>query len=109
MSKLLMAAAVALFTTLSPAFAAFAPNRIVTAVDSVAKTFSCQAKPGEPNYTYKTTNKTRIRISGSRIRLSYLWDSGNFSEIKVGDVITVRYHKDRGDLVADHVAIYPKK
>ena len=85
MSKLLIAVALAIFTTLSPAFAAFAPNRIVTAVDYAAKTFSCHAKPGQPSYTYKTTSKTKIRISGKRVRLSYLWDRGNFSEIKVGE------------------------
>jgi len=59
MSKLLMGVALVIFTTLSPAFAAFDPNRIVTAVDYVAKTFSCHAKPGEPSYTYKTTSKTQ--------------------------------------------------
>jgi hypothetical protein len=110
MSKLLTAAvALAIFTTLSPAFAAFAPNRIVTAVDYVAKTFSCHAKPGQPIYTYKTTSKTRIRIAGKRVRLSYLRDSGNFSEIKVGGIITVEYHMDGGDRIAERVTIYPRK
>ena len=109
MSKLLIAAALAMFTTLAPAFAAFDPNRIVTAVDYVAKTFSCHAKPGQPSYTYKTTSKTKIRIDGKRVRLSYLWDRGNFSEIKVGVIITVQYHLEGDDLVAERVAIYPKK
>jgi len=109
MSKLLTAVALAMFTTLSPAFAAFAPNRIVTAVDYVVKKFSCHAKPGEPSYTYKTTSKTKIRIGGKRVRLLYLWDRGNFSEIKVGEIITVEYHIDGGDRVVDRVAIYPKK
>ena len=110
MSKLLTAAvALAIVTTLSPAFAAFDPNRIVTAVDRLAKTFSCQAKPGEPSYTYKTTSKTKIRINGRRVRLSYLWDKGNFSEIKVGEIITVEYHMEGGDRIAERVAIYPKK
>jgi len=109
MSKLLMAAALATFVTLAPAIAAFAPNRIITAVDYEAKTFSCQAKPGEPIYTYKTTSKTVIRISGKRVRLSHLWDEGNFSEIKVGEVVTVQYHKHGGDRIAERVVIYPKK
>jgi len=109
MSKLLMAAALALLTTLVPAYAAFDPNRIVTAVDEVAKTFSCQAKPSEPTYTYKTTSKTKIRISGKRVRVSYLWDKGNFSEIKVGEIITVQYHIEGDDRIAERVAIYPKK
>jgi hypothetical protein len=109
MSKLLMAVVLAIFTTLSPAFAAFDPNRTVTAVDYVAKTFSCHAKPGQPSYTYKTTSKTKIRISGKRVRLSYLWDRGNFSEIKVGEIITVQYHMEGADRIAERVAIYPKK
>lgn len=37
MSKLLMVAALAIFTTLWPAFAVFDPNRIVSAVDYVAQ------------------------------------------------------------------------
>ena len=109
MFKLLMAVTLAIFTTLSPAFAAFDPNRIVTAVDYLAKTFSCHAKPGQPSYTYKTTSKTKIRIVGKRVRLSYLWDRGNFSEIKVGEIITVQYHIEGGDRIAERVAIYPKK
>jgi hypothetical protein len=109
MSKLLTAVALAMFTTLAPAFAAFAPNRIVTAVDNVAKKFSCHAKPDEPTYTYKTTKKTKIRIAGKRVRLRYLWDGGNFSEIKVGEIISVEYHIDGGERIADRVAIYPKK
>jgi len=109
MSKLLTAVALAMFMTLAPAFAAFDPNRIVTYVDYVAKTFSCQAKPGEPIYTYKTTSKTKIRIVGKRVRLSYLWDEGNFAEVKVGGIITVEYHMVGGERIAERVAIYPKK
>jgi len=108
-SKLLAVAALALFTTLSPAFAAFAPNRIVTAVDYVAKTFGCSAKPGEASYTYNTTGKTIIRIRGKRARLSYLWNKGDFSEIKVGEIITVQYHVERDDRIVDRVSIYPKE
>lgn len=109
MRKLLMVAALAMLTSLATAFAAFDPNRIVTAVDPVAKTFSCHAQANEPSYTYKTTSKTRIRVSGRRIRLSYLWNAGNFSEIKVGEIVTVEYHLVGGDRIADRVAIYPKK
>jgi hypothetical protein len=109
MSKLLMAVVLAMFTTLAPAFAAHDSNRIVTAVDYVAKTFSCHAKPSEPDYTYKTTSKTTIRISGKRVRLTYLWDRDNFSEVKVGEIISVRYHLDGGDRIAERIAIYPKK
>ena len=108
MFKLLMAATLVMLTTLTSAFAAHDPNRIVTAVDPVAKTFSCQAKAGEPSYTYKTTSKTTIRIKGKRLRLFHLWDMGNFSEIKVGDTIAVRYHLDADDRIAERVVIYPK-
>ena len=48
MSKLLMVVALAIFTTPSPAFAAFDPNRIVTAVDYMAKTFSCSREAWRP-------------------------------------------------------------
>ena len=109
MSKLLTAVVLAVSMTLAPAFAAFDPNRIVTEVDAVAKTFSCQAKAGEPSYTYKTTSKTRIRIVGKRVRLYHLWDRGNFSEIKVGGIITVQYYMSGRDRIAERVVITPKK
>ena len=108
MSKLLPAVVLALFTALSPAFAAFAPNRVVTAVDYAARTFSCRAKPGEPSHTYNTTRKTIIRHRGRRVRFSHLWNKGSFSEIKVGDIITVQYHTAGGDRIADRVAVYSK-
>jgi hypothetical protein len=109
MSRLLLAAVLALLTALSPAFGAFAPNRIVTTVDHVAKTFSCHAKPGEPSYTYNTTGKTLIRINGKRVRISHLWNKGTLSEIKVGEIITVQYHMEGDDRIADRVVVYPKK
>jgi hypothetical protein len=108
MSKLLTAAALAMFAALEPASAAFAPNRIVTAVDYAAKTLSCQADAGEPSYAYKTTSKTIIRISRKGLR-PHLLDRRDFSEIKVGEIITVQYHLDGDDRVADRIAIYPKK
>ena len=109
MSKLLMAVVLAIVTTVSPASAAFDPNRIVTAVDHAAKTFGCQAEPGARSYTYKTTSKTKIRISGNRVRLTYLWDRGSFSAIKLGEIITVQYHMEGTDRIAERVIIYPKK
>ncbi|HTQ83550.1 MAG TPA: hypothetical protein VMI47_09820 [Pseudolabrys sp.] len=108
MFKLLIAPALAMFTALAPASAAFDPDRIVTAVDETAKTFSCHPKASETSYTYKTTSKTVIRTAGKRVRLYYLWDSGHFSEIKVGMVITVKYHLVGGDRVAERVTINPK-
>jgi hypothetical protein len=88
--------------------AAFDPNRIVTAVDNDAKTFSCQAGTGEPIYTYKTTASTRFRVAG-KIRLSHIWNKGGLSDLKVGATVTVDYHVSGGDRIADRVAIYPKK
>jgi hypothetical protein len=108
MWKILMVAMFAVLATLAPAVAAFDPNRIVTAVDYAAKTFSCQAKPGEPSYTYKTTNKTVFRISGKRVRLTYIWNKGSISELKVGTTVTVQYHLRGDDRIADRVAISPK-
>ena len=107
MLKASIAAILAVLATFSPAFAAMDPNRIVTKVDYVSKTFNCQAKAGEPSYTYKTTKKTVFRINGKRVRLSYIWDKGSLSEIKVGTIVTVRYHMSDGNRIAERVAIYP--
>ena len=95
--------------TLSFAVAAQDPNRIVTAVDDVAKTFSCRAKTGGPSWPYKTTNKTVYRTAGARVQLKYIWHKGSFSEIKVGRVVTVRYHLDGDDRVAERVSIRPEQ
>jgi hypothetical protein len=109
MWKILVVAMFAVLATVPPALAAFDPNRIVTAVDYVAKTFSCHRKSGEPSYTYKTTDKTVFRISGKRVRLSYIWNKGSLSELKVGTTVTVQYHLSDGDRIAERVAIYPKQ
>jgi hypothetical protein len=101
MWKMLMAATVAIFATFSPAFAAMDSNRIVTAVDGVAKTFDCHAAAKEQSWTYKTTNKTVFRIVGRMRR-------GSFSDIKVGEIISVRYDLHGDDRIADRVVIKPK-
>jgi len=93
----------------APAPAAFDPERIVTAIDHDAKSFSCQAKPGAPTYAYKVTDSTRIRIKGQRARLSHLWETGSFSQVKVGDRVTVQYHLSGHDRIAERIAIYPAK
>ncbi len=46
MLKVMIAAMLALLAIFSAAFAAMDPNRIVTEVDYVSKTFSSQAKAG---------------------------------------------------------------
>jgi hypothetical protein len=101
MWKVLMAAMVATIATFSPALAAMDSNRIVTAVDDIAKTFSCHAKAGEPSWTYKTTNKTIFRVVGRTRR-------GSFSDIKVGEVVSVRFDLHGDDRITDRVVIEPK-
>jgi hypothetical protein len=109
MAKILAAATIALVALASGAWAAMDSKRIVTAVDAAAKTFSCGAGAPEPSWTYKTTDKTVIRTSGQRVRLSYIWHRGEFSDIKVGGRVTVRYHLDGHDRVADRITVYPQQ
>jgi hypothetical protein len=109
MTRLLALGALALLTFTSAAFAAMDSKRIVTAVDAATLSFSCQAKKGQPSWTYKTTNKTVIRTSGQRVRVSHIWHRGNFSDIKVGEVVTVRYHLDGNDRIAERVIVYPAR
>lgn len=109
MIRLLAATTLALFTLTSGAMAAMDSKRIVTAVDEIAKTFSCGAAAREPSWTYKTTDKTVIRTSGQRVRLSHLWHRGNFSDIKVGGRVTIRYHLIGHDRVADRIIVYPMR
>ncbi len=85
------------------AFAAFAPRRIVTDVNYVTRTVSCHPKVGEPSYTYHTTEKTVVRISGKRP----LQSRGDFSQIKIGEIITVRYHLKAQNRIAERIVIYP--
>jgi hypothetical protein len=106
---MLVAATLVILAPIPYALAAFDPNRTVTAVDYDAKTISCQAGPGEPIYTYKTAPDTRYRIAGKRVRLSYVWNKGSLSDVKVGAIVTIRYHVNGHDRVAERVAIYPKK
>jgi hypothetical protein len=109
MARLLAAMAIALVALTSGALAAMDSKRIVTAVDEAAKTFACGAGKGEPSWTYKTTDKTVIRTSGQRVRLSHIWHRGNFSDIKIGGIVTVRYHLDGHDRITDRVIVYPAR
>jgi hypothetical protein len=103
--RLVALAVLLMLATGAQAFAAFDPHRIVTGVDYVARTVSCHAKQGEPSYTYKATDKTVVRLGGKRPRQS----RGDFSQIKVGEVITVQYHIHGKDRVAERIVIYPAK
>jgi hypothetical protein len=93
----------------SSAIAAMDSNRIVTAVDKVTRSFSCHAKPGWPSWTYKTTNKTVIRKREHRVRVSHIWHRGHFSDIKVGEIVSIQYHLEGGDRIAERVIIDPAR
>jgi|SRR3974377_183069 len=103
MRKTSIVVMLAMLAILSPAFAAITPYRTVTAVDSVAKTFSCEATPEDPSWTYKVTPKTVIKTVGERI-----WHRDSFSAIKVGASVSVRYHMDGNNRIAERVVIRPK-
>jgi hypothetical protein len=105
MWKALMTAAIGACLMLAPAFAAYAPRRIVTAIHATDGTFECRASASEPSRTYKVTDHTVFRTSGQKVRLRLLWNKGSLSSIKVGDVVTVEYHLDGGEPVADRIAV----
>jgi len=107
MTRLLAATTLALFALTSGVLAAMDSKRTVTAVDENARAFSCSAGAGEPSWTYKTTDKTVIRMSEQRVRLSHAWHRGHFSDIKVGRIVTVRYHLHGHDRIAERVIVYP--
>lgn len=107
--KFLTALMIAALAMCAPASAAYDPNRIVTAIDAAAGTFSCEAKPGEPVYTYRISRRTVFRTSGKRPRLSYVWSKGSLSDIKIGDRVTVQYHLDGERRIADRVILLPRR
>ena len=76
-------------------------SRIVTAVDDAAKTFNCHAKAEELDWTYKTTNKTVFRTVGGTRRAS-------FPDLKVGEIVSVRYNLHGDHRIADRVVLKPK-
>jgi hypothetical protein len=84
-------------------------RRIVTAVDEIARAFICHAKQREPSWTYKTTDKTVVRTSGQRVRVTHIWHRGKLSDIKVGEIVTVRYHLTGSDRFVDRVIAYPAR
>jgi len=96
-----------LFSALAPVQAAIVSRMVVVAVDYDAQTFSCQRKEKEPRYEYKTTPKTVYRMSGKRPRLSHLWNRGKFSEIKIGERVSIQYHVIDHQNIAERVAINP--
>ena len=109
MTRLLALLTFALLALTSSAFAAMDSKRIVTSVDVAARSFSSHAKVGEPSWTYIITNKTVIRTSDQRVRVSHIWHRGNFSDIKVGEVVTVRYRLDGTNRIVERVIVYPAR
>jgi hypothetical protein len=83
---------------LSAAFVATADAKeqrgTITSIDDAAKSFVCQW--GDKSWTYKTTNKTGIRISNK---------DGTWTDLKTGKRINVGYHMVGNDRVADWVMI----
>src|SRR5271169_917666 len=98
MWKVLIVGMATILATFHPSLAAMDRNRIVTAIDDIAQTFSCHAKAKEPSWTYRTTNKTAFRLVGKIRR-------GSFSNIKVGEIVSVRYHLDGRDRIAERIVI----
>jgi hypothetical protein len=98
---LLMSSAVA------PVQAAIVSKMMVVAVDYDAQTFTCQRKEREPRHEYRTTAKTVYRINGTRPRMTYLWNRGKFSEIKIGRVISIQYHVTGHQNIAERIVINP--
>ncbi len=66
----------------------------VTAVDDAARTFTA-ARRHRP-WTYHVTDKTRFVVGGAE---------GSWSDVKVGTVVQVRWHRAGNQRVADVVAV----
>ena len=43
------------------------------------------------------------------MRISHMWHRGNFSDIKVGALVTVRCHLEGNDRIAERVTVYPAR
>jgi hypothetical protein len=70
----------------------------VTAVDAAAKTFTCHWKTGD--MTFKTTDKTQYWKGGKQ---------GSWADLKAGDTVSVGYHDEGADRVAETVRIAAAK
>lgn len=66
----------------------------IVSVDDAAKTFICHW--GANDWTYKTTDKTAIRVGGK---------NGAWSDLKTGVRVNVGYHLVGKERVADWVTI----
>jgi hypothetical protein len=70
----------------------------VTVVDAAAKTFTCHWKTGD--MTFKTTDKTQYWKGGKE---------GSWADLKTGDTVSVGYHDEGADHVAETVRIAASK
>jgi hypothetical protein len=95
MRKALMAAILAAgFAVPASAESKVSLRGIVTAVDNGAKTFVCHWKTSD--WTYKTTAKTVFHLAKK---------PADFSDLKAGQTVQVKYHVVGKDWIADRVAI----
>lgn len=70
----------------------------VTAVDAAAKTITCHWKSGD--MTFKTTDKTQYTMGGK---------PGSWADVKTGETVSVAYHDEGADHVAETVRIGTSK
>lgn len=69
----------------------------MTARDEAARTFTAAARRGRGrSSTYQVTDKTRFVVNGAQ---------GSWSDVKVGAIVQVRWHRAGSQRVADIVGI----
>jgi hypothetical protein len=93
MRKMLIVLAGALFAMTADAWAAKKTGTIVS-LDEATKTFICQW--GGEDRAYKTTDKTVFRVGPK---------NGAWSDLKMGDRLTILYRTVGKDRVADRVTV----
>jgi hypothetical protein len=71
---------------------------VVTARDDAARTFTAARR--RRGWTYHVTDKTRFVVGGAE---------GSWSDVKVGTVVQVRWHRAGSRRVADVVGIRPRR
>ncbi len=78
----------------SPVSGALAWSGTVAAVDEQARTFTCLQ--GTKTWTYYTTENTRYFVGKAK---------GSWSDLNVGAVVQVKWHRSQNRRVADEVRI----
>jgi len=100
MINLLIATVLAFATSAHADFAVvhFEGGGTIIAVDAAGKTFTCHWKSDDS--TYKTTDKTAFLIARK---------AADLSDLKVGETVTIDYHLDGNERVADQVTVTEPK